>query len=47
MEPGDVAATYADVDALNDAVGFAPSTSIEEGVMRFIAWFRDYYKVGG
>jgi len=47
MEPGDVEATYANVDALNDAVGFAPSTSIEEGVTRFIAWFRDYYKVIG
>ncbi len=47
MEPGDVEATYADVDALADAVGFAPSTSIEEGVTRFIAWFRDYYKVAG
>jgi UDP-glucuronate 4-epimerase len=47
MEPGDVEATFADVDALSAAVGFAPSTPIEEGVARFVAWFRDYYRVGG
>jgi UDP-glucuronate 4-epimerase len=42
MQPGDVQATYADVEALERAVGFKPSTSIEEGVRRFIAWFRGY-----
>jgi len=47
MEPGDVEATFADVDALSAAVGFAPSTPIEEGVARFVAWFREYYGVGG
>ncbi len=42
MQPGDVPATYADIDALESAVGFRPSTSIEEGVQRFIEWYRDY-----
>ena len=43
MEPGDVEATFADTDALAAAVGFAPSTPIEEGVRRFVAWYREYY----
>lgn len=44
MEPGDVEATYADVDALSTAVGFAPHTPIEQGVAKFVAWYRDYYR---
>lgn len=44
MQPGDVPATYADVDALSDAIGFKPSTSLEEGLGRFVDWFRNYYK---
>jgi UDP-glucuronate 4-epimerase len=43
MQPGDVEATYADADALSEAVGFAPRTPIEEGVARFVAWYRRYY----
>lgn len=43
MQPGDVPATYADVDALADAVGFRPATPIEVGVDRFVAWYRAYY----
>ena len=43
MQPGDVPATAADVQALSDAVGFEPSTPIEEGVKRFIEWYRGYY----
>lgn len=43
MQPGDVPATFADVDDLTRDVGFQPSTPIEEGVKRFAAWFRDYY----
>ncbi|RLE17446.1 MAG: capsular biosynthesis protein CpsI [Acidobacteria bacterium] len=43
MQPGDVRATAADVKALSDAVGFKPSTPIEEGVRRFIDWYREYY----
>ena len=45
MQPGDVPATIADVDALMHDVGFAPSTPIEVGVERFVAWFRDYYRL--
>lgn len=43
MQPGDVPETYADVDDLSRDVGFAPNTTIEEGVERFIAWYKDYY----
>ena len=45
MQPGDVPATYADVDDLMRDVGFRPSTSIEDGVARFIAWYRQYHKI--
>ncbi|MDE2023778.1 MAG: NAD-dependent epimerase [Gammaproteobacteria bacterium] len=43
MQPGDVPATYADIDDLEAAVGFRPRTSIEEGVRRFVEWYRSYY----
>lgn len=45
MQPGDVPATYADIDDLEAAVGFRPSTSIEEGVRRFVQWYREYYQI--
>lgn len=45
MQPGDVPATYADVDDLTRDVGFKPSTSIEDGVAKFVQWYRDYFKV--
>ena len=45
MQPGDVPATYADVDDLIKDVGFRPETSIEEGVKRFVEWYREYYHV--
>ncbi len=45
MQPGDVLATYADVDDLTRDVGFHPSTPIEDGVAKFVAWYRDYYKM--
>jgi UDP-glucuronate 4-epimerase len=45
MQPGDVPATYADVDELAAAVGFKPSTPIEQGVARFVEWYRGYYRV--
>lgn len=44
MQPGDVQTTYADVDALQAAVGFSPDTPIREGLARFVAWYRDYYR---
>jgi len=45
MQPGDVPATYADIDSLARDTGFKPSTSIEEGLYRFVEWYRDYYRV--
>lgn len=45
LQPGDVPATYADVDDLVRDVGFQPATPIEEGVRRFVAWYRDFYRV--
>jgi UDP-glucuronate 4-epimerase len=45
MQPGDVPITYADVDGLMKDVGFKPSTSIEEGIQKFIEWYRWYYRV--
>ena len=45
LQDGDVPATYADVDALRDWVGFTPATEIRSGVARFVAWYREYYRV--
>ncbi len=45
MQPGDVLATYADVDDLMRDVGFRPSTPLEEGVRRFVDWYRSYYGI--
>ena len=46
IQPGDVPATYADVDDLVNTVGFKPNTPIEDGVSKFVEWFKDYYKTG-
>ncbi|MEQ9350583.1 MAG: protein CapI, partial [Alphaproteobacteria bacterium] len=43
MQPGDVAETYADIDAISRDVGFRPTTSIEDGIPRFVAWYREYH----
>jgi UDP-glucuronate 4-epimerase len=45
MQPGDVPDTYADSQVLVDAVGYKPSTSVEEGIARFVDWYVDYYNV--
>ncbi|NWG74833.1 MAG: NAD-dependent epimerase [Rubrivivax sp.] len=45
MQDGDVPATYADTDALREWVGFQPATPIQVGIERFVAWYRDYYRV--
>jgi len=45
LQDGDVPATYADVDALSAWTGFAPKTDIRTGIGRFVAWYRDYYRV--
>ena len=45
MQPGDVMETFADIgDLINDA-GFAPHTPLEEGLARFVSWYRDYYRI--
>ena len=46
MQAGDVPATFADIDSLKEEVGFKPDTKIEFGMEQFVAWFKDYYKVG-
>jgi len=43
MQPGDVPATFADIADLERDVGFRPSTPIEEGVRKFVEWYRAYY----
>ena len=45
MQPGDVPDTYASVEALKQATGYKPTTSIQDGVDKFVAWYRDYYQV--
>ena len=45
MQDGDVPATYADTALLRDWVGFAPATSVQDGVQRFVDWYRNYYRV--
>lgn len=43
MQAGDVPATWADVEDLERDIGYRPATTIEEGVRRFVAWYREYY----
>lgn len=45
MQAGDVPATYADVNDLIEDTGFKPSTSVEEGIAKFITWYKEYYNV--
>ena len=44
MQPGDVYQTYADVSELMEDFDFRPDTSIEEGLSKFVAWFKEYYQ---
>jgi UDP-glucuronate 4-epimerase len=44
MQPGDVPSTMADVSELEKAVGFRPRTSVEEGIRRFVDWYKEYYR---
>jgi UDP-glucuronate 4-epimerase len=44
MQPGDVPATYADVDDLVRDLNYRPNTSLEYGVARFVDWYKDYYR---
>lgn len=43
MQEGDVPATYASIEAIQAWVGFAPTMTLEDGVSRFVAWYRDYF----
>ena len=45
MQPGDVPATWADGTLLSSLTGYAPQTSVQDGVARFVAWYRAYYQV--
>ena len=45
MQPGDVPATYADIEDLARDIGFRPATTIEDGIGRFASWFREYHKI--
>ncbi|MBF0354989.1 MAG: NAD-dependent epimerase [Alphaproteobacteria bacterium] len=45
MQPGDVRETYADIEALQKDTGYQPSTTIDQGIPKFISWFRDYHKI--
>ena len=44
MQPGDVSETYANTQLLEDWVDFRPNTSVKEGILNFVNWYRDYYK---
>ena len=44
LQPGDVPATYADIEDLTRDVGFKPATPIEVGIPRFVKWYREFYK---
>jgi len=44
MQPGDVQETFADIDDLNEAVGFRPNTPLDEGIRRFVEWYREHYQ---
>ena len=44
LQPGDVPATYADVNDLIKDTGFKPSTSVDEGIHKFVKWYREYYQ---
>lgn len=45
MQPGDVKATWADIKELVSAVGYSPKTNIDQGVDKFITWYKSYYKI--
>jgi UDP-glucuronate 4-epimerase len=45
LQPGDVVETYANVDHLQNEIGFKPNTKIEDGIQSFVDWYKDYYKI--
>jgi len=44
LQPGDVLRTYADISDLERDINFKPSTSIEDGLRKFVQWYKEYYK---
>ena len=44
MQPGDVQSTYADVTGLINDMDYKPDTALEEGVEKFVAWYREFYQ---
>ena len=45
MQPGDVPATYADIDAISSDHGYAPTTPLDVGIPKFVDWFRSYHRI--
>lgn len=45
MQPGDVIATYADIEDLKRDVGFEPKTHLSEGIVQFVNWYRNYFNI--
>ena len=45
LQPGDVPATYANVEDLVSDLGYKPNTSIQSGIKNFVAWYREFYQV--
>ncbi len=45
LQPGDVPDTYANVEALVEDTGYKPATTVEDGVARFVEWYREYYQI--
>ena len=45
LQPGDVVATYADIDRARARLGFEPRTPLSEGVPRFVRWYREYHRL--
>jgi len=45
LQPGDVPYTYANTDDLMNDVGYKPDTSVEDGIAKFVAWYKDYYQI--
>ena len=43
MQPGDVEETYADTEALEKWINYSPKTDIEEGLERFVFWYKEYF----
>ncbi|MGE4617641.1 MAG: capsular biosynthesis protein CpsI, partial [Gammaproteobacteria bacterium] len=42
---GDVPDTYAEVDTLVEDIGYSPGTPLEEGIEKFVSWYKEYYKI--